>query len=281
MSVQRESPDVATESRFQSGSQSITPESFRISDSDLLAQISQGDPDALGALYDRHIEAVWKIALHYSASAAAAEEVVSAVFLRLWRNPEPNDKPGFSARLLSSVARDSQQAQRGQRMSASARDHEESLMAAVNQAIDRVHSSLDLADSDFYCECGLTWCKERITLSRAQYAGLLEDPRPLLAAAHAYRENAAETELRTLRGQVHQLQGTLASRVEIEQAKGILAERGDLTMDDAFEILRHAARQQKRSLAEICAEYIAGVGIPDDETASSAASRQSLESHER
>lgn len=169
-------------------------------------------------------------------------------------------------------------------MSTSARDHKGPLMAAVNEAIDRLHSSLDLADSDFFCECGHAWCKERITLSRGEYAGLLEESRPLLAAAHADRENAAETELRTLRGQVHQLQGTLASRVNVEQAKGVLVERHGMTPDAAFAALRQRARDQRRSLDEVCAQIIAWAEIPDgegSEPASSAASRPSLESHGR
>lgn len=69
------------------------------------------------------------------------------------------------------------------------------------------------ADSDFFCECGHTFCKERVTLGRAEYASLLEESRPLIAAAHADRRNAAGTEQHELRGQVHHLQGTLASRV--------------------------------------------------------------------
>jgi transcriptional regulator with GAF, ATPase, and Fis domain len=48
-----------------------------------------------------------------------------------------------------------------------------------------------------------------------------------------------------------QLQGALNSRVVIEQAKGVLAERMGLDMGQAFERLRGQARLQNRRLAEL------------------------------
>jgi len=45
-----------------------------------------------------------------------------------------------------------------------------------------------------------------------------------------------------------QLQAALSSRVLIEQAKGVLAERHGLTIDEAFERLRGAARRDRRTL---------------------------------
>jgi AmiR/NasT family two-component response regulator len=47
------------------------------------------------------------------------------------------------------------------------------------------------------------------------------------------------------------LQGALNSRVVIEQAKGVLAERLGLDMGQAFEQLRGQARLQNRRLAEL------------------------------
>lgn len=55
-----------------------------------------------------------------------------------------------------------------------------------------------------------------------------------------------------------QLQHALASRIRIEQAKGILAQTRDTTVRKAFEILRAEARGTSRRLVDVCAEVIAG-----------------------
>jgi AmiR/NasT family two-component response regulator len=51
-----------------------------------------------------------------------------------------------------------------------------------------------------------------------------------------------------------QLQLALDSRVVIEQAVGMLAERFDLTVGEAFELLRRAARNSRRDLRALAAE---------------------------
>lgn len=48
-----------------------------------------------------------------------------------------------------------------------------------------------------------------------------------------------------------QLQTALESRVVIEQAKGILAERHGLELDEAFEVMRRAARSNRMKLREL------------------------------
>jgi len=55
-----------------------------------------------------------------------------------------------------------------------------------------------------------------------------------------------------------QLQGALNSRVIIEQAKGKLAERLGLEMDEAFNILRSYARARNRGLSELARAFIEG-----------------------
>jgi ANTAR domain len=58
-----------------------------------------------------------------------------------------------------------------------------------------------------------------------------------------------------------QLQRALDSRVVIEQAKGVLAERFGLDMSDAFELLRRSARNNRMRLREL-----ATLVVESDET---------------
>ena len=55
-----------------------------------------------------------------------------------------------------------------------------------------------------------------------------------------------------------QLQTALNSRVIIEQAKGKLAERLSLDMDQAFTILRDHARASNRKLSDLARAVVAG-----------------------
>ena len=56
----------------------------------------------------------------------------------------------------------------------------------------------------------------------------------------------------------HQLQHALQSRVAIEQAKGMLAERAGIGMDPAFSVLRGYARTSHRLLVEVAEEVVSG-----------------------
>ncbi len=53
-------------------------------------------------------------------------------------------------------------------------------------------------------------------------------------------------ELNDLRTKVAQLKHALTSRIIIEQAKGVLAERLATTIDDAFQLLRGSARTRTK-----------------------------------
>jgi GAF domain-containing protein len=55
-----------------------------------------------------------------------------------------------------------------------------------------------------------------------------------------------------------QLQTALNSRVLIEQAKGVLAERLGMGVDDAFNVLHGAARGQNRQLSELALAIVDG-----------------------
>ena len=60
-----------------------------------------------------------------------------------------------------------------------------------------------------------------------------------------------------------QLQHALHSRIAIEQAKGMLAERAGLGMDEAFARLRGYARATQRLLVDVAAEVVSGALTPD------------------
>jgi ANTAR domain-containing protein/GAF domain-containing protein len=57
-----------------------------------------------------------------------------------------------------------------------------------------------------------------------------------------------------------QLQTALNSRVVIEQAKGILAERLHVDLDQAFFLLRQGARSHNRGLSDLAAAIVVGAG---------------------
>jgi GAF domain-containing protein len=71
-----------------------------------------------------------------------------------------------------------------------------------------------------------------------------------------------------------QLQSALNSRVVIEQAKGKLAERLNLDMDEAFLVLRGHARSNNRRLSELARGFVDGTEIigPRDEQQTSSPS---------
>ena len=56
---------------------------------------------------------------------------------------------------------------------------------------------------------------------------------------------------------VSQLNTALTSRIVLEQAKGILAHRGDLDMEGAFAVLRGYARDRNERLTDVAAAIVA------------------------
>jgi AmiR/NasT family two-component response regulator len=59
-----------------------------------------------------------------------------------------------------------------------------------------------------------------------------------------------------------QLREALESRIVIEQAKGVLAERYFLVPDQAFEAMRRAARSSGRRIHEVAREVVATARTP-------------------
>ena len=75
-----------------------------------------------------------------------------------------------------------------------------------------------------------------------------------VVAAHLSRESA----LQLASQRMEQLQGALDSRVVIEQAKGLLAQRSGVSMEAAFASLRKYARDRNLRLHAVCAAIVTG-----------------------
>jgi AmiR/NasT family two-component response regulator len=76
------------------------------------------------------------------------------------------------------------------------------------------------------------------------------------------QQAGVSVELEDLRRRTAQLEYALGSRIVIEQAKGILAERWGVTVDEAFDRLRKAARSNQLKLHDLAAEVVASPTTP-------------------
>ena len=61
-----------------------------------------------------------------------------------------------------------------------------------------------------------------------------------------------------------QLERALQSRVAVEQAKGIIAERYGLDVDDAFELIRRASRSNRVKLQDVVRRVRPGEPLPPE-----------------
>jgi GAF domain-containing protein len=77
----------------------------------------------------------------------------------------------------------------------------------------------------------------------------------------AYVLNA--TELASSQRTGEQLQTALDSRIVIEQAKGVLAERLGISTSEAFQRIRASARSQSVTVAEVCRRVIETDHVPE------------------
>jgi AmiR/NasT family two-component response regulator len=77
--------------------------------------------------------------------------------------------------------------------------------------------------------------------------------------------DAQQKRVGELEARVTQLQAALDSRVVIERASGVLAERFHLSLEDAYELLRSAARDSRQKVRAIAYEVITSRGWTPDE----------------
>jgi ANTAR domain len=78
-----------------------------------------------------------------------------------------------------------------------------------------------------------------------------------------------------------QLEGALQSRVVIEQAKGILAERHEMDVEVAFGVIRRAARTNRVKLQDLARRVRPGEPDPPEIAAALAAGARDRTSHPR
>jgi RNA polymerase sigma-70 factor, ECF subfamily len=72
----------------------------------LVREVAAGSQDALAALYDRHVDAVFAAAIRLTSDRQVAEEVVQETFLALWNRAELFDPgTGSLAAWLHTIAR--------------------------------------------------------------------------------------------------------------------------------------------------------------------------------
>lgn len=72
----------------------------------LVREVAAGSQDALAALYDRHVDAVFAAAIRLTSDRQVAEEVVQETFLALWNRAELfNPGAGSLAAWLHTIAR--------------------------------------------------------------------------------------------------------------------------------------------------------------------------------
>jgi transcriptional regulator with GAF, ATPase, and Fis domain len=92
---------------------------------------------------------------------------------------------------------------------------------------------------------------------------------PHLAVAQSFADVASlallqDQSLRSTRERADQLEHALRSRIAIEQAKGMLAERSHVDIDEAFRRLRNYARTNHLQLTSVAIDVVSGAVSLDD-----------------
>lgn len=78
----------------------------RVDETALVREVARGSEDALGLLYDRHVDGVYSAAMRLTDDRGLVEEVVQETFLALWNRAELFDpRAGSLAAWLHTIAR--------------------------------------------------------------------------------------------------------------------------------------------------------------------------------
>ncbi|MEX2210247.1 MAG: ANTAR domain-containing protein [Gaiellaceae bacterium] len=174
----------------------------------------------------------------------------------------------------------------------------EALSREVNERIEGAAQVLDPAGEDriaLICECPQRDCTESLDLTHAEYEAVRSNPTHFVVKPghdvpaierivrtgphYLVVEKLGESAVAAIdidasgedavdliafwQARATQLQQALESRVVIEQAKGVLAERFQLELDAAFVVLRAAARSQRMKINALAAEVVASHATPD------------------
>ena len=210
---------------------------------ELVRAVAAGSQDALAALYDRHAEAIFALALRTADDRGVAEEVVQETFLALWNRAELFDPAtGSLGTWLRSIAR--------------------------NRAIDRLRAAgrrprfIPLVIEDG--SDGGAEALERAAASGTVVAGAAPEPGP--------EATLSLTETR------ESIRGALATMPDVERLVIVLAYQEELSQSEIAERLgwplgtvktrtRRALRRLRFALGASLGSSDApdGLGEPDDE----------------
>jgi RNA polymerase sigma-70 factor (ECF subfamily) len=237
----------------------------------VIAAVARGDHDAFELVYEQLSGPVYGVILAVLRDPAQAEEVAQEVFLEMWRLAFRYDPgKGSATQWALTIARHRAIDRVRSAAASSARELRTAAAPPAAQVRDIAADTADLALLR-QCLSSLSHLqREAIMLAfygehtYAEAAEILGVPLGTLKnrirdglarLRHCMRSGAGASEQEAA---ARQLQDSLGSRVLIEQAKGILAERLRMTPDEAFVLLRRYARDHHRCLSQVAADIARG-----------------------
>jgi RNA polymerase sigma-70 factor (ECF subfamily) len=239
----------------------------------LIARVALGDHGAFESVYEQLSGPVYRMILAVLRDRAQAEEVAQEVLLEIWRLAFRYDPGRGSAKawVLTIARRRAIDRVR----SASAASARELRTAAVRAAGPVSGTAADTPGRELLHAClgGLSDLQREAILlafygdhTYAEAAGMLGVPLStlktrirdgLIKLRHSMQAGAAAEQ----EAAAGQLQAALSSRALIEQARGILAERLQITVGEALVLLRRDARAHHCSVAQLAGDVIRGTAL--------------------